>query len=133
MHIDESILDENNQIDQQKLHHVARLGGDWYCRIDENNLFKVTKPNIQVGIGIDALPDAIRRSSILTGNNLAQLAIVYEIPVVDPAWHDSRLTSIFQYYSINPEELEKELQWYAKELLDKGRVKEAWQVLLSIS
>src|SRR6187549_2393128 len=63
MHIDESILDENNRIDQRKLHHVARLGGDWYCRVDESNLFKVAKPNMQLGIGVDALPETILKSS----------------------------------------------------------------------
>jgi flavin reductase (DIM6/NTAB) family NADH-FMN oxidoreductase RutF len=37
MHIDETVLnDEGNMIDQTKLHHVARLGGNWYCRVDEN-------------------------------------------------------------------------------------------------
>src|SRR5688572_18518647 len=56
MHIDESILDEHNKIDQRKLHHVARLGGDWYCKVDETNLFHVPKPNINIGIGLDALP-----------------------------------------------------------------------------
>jgi len=44
MHIDESVLnDEKTMIDQRKLHHVARLGGDWYCKVDESNLFHVEK------------------------------------------------------------------------------------------
>jgi flavin reductase (DIM6/NTAB) family NADH-FMN oxidoreductase RutF len=131
MHIDESILDEHNRIDQLKLHHVARLGGDWYCRTGESNLFTVAKPNTQLGIGVDALQENIRNSKILTGNNLGQLANVHEMPVIDPAWHDDRLKTIFQYYSINPDDMEKELHVYAKELLDSGKVKEAWQVLLS--
>jgi flavin reductase (DIM6/NTAB) family NADH-FMN oxidoreductase RutF len=132
MHIDDSILDENKKIDQKKLQLVARLGGDWYCRVNQQNLFKVEKPNILLGIGFDALPDNIRYSKILSGNNIAQLANVYELPVIDPAFEDSRLKSIFQYYSINPEEMESELQLYAKELLETGKVTEAWQVLLSI-
>lgn len=134
MHIDESILnDEGTMIDQRKLHHVARLGGDWYCRVDETNLFLVEKPNTQLGIGIDALPETIRNSKILTGNNLAQLANVHEYPIVDSAFEDERLKSIIQYFSINPDEMDKELHLYAKELLDAGRVKEAWQILLSDS
>jgi flavin reductase (DIM6/NTAB) family NADH-FMN oxidoreductase RutF len=133
MHIDESILDENNKIDQRKLHLAARLGGDWYCRIDETNLFKAEKPNIQIGIGADALPGNIRYSKILTGNNIGQLANVHEMPAVDATYHDARLKTIFQYYSISPEEMEKELHLYAKELLDNGKVREAWQVLLSLN
>ena len=131
MHIDDSILDENGKIDQTKLHHVARLGGDWYCKVDEKNLFKVAKPNTQLGIGVDALPESIRNSHILTGNNLGQLANVHEMPFVDPAFSDDRLKNIVQYYAINPDDMDKELHRYAKELLDAGKVNEAWQVLLA--
>ena len=125
LHIDDSILDEHLHIDQRKLHHVARLGGDWYCKVDESNLFQVEKPNTKLGIGIDVLPAAIRESDILTGNNLAQLANLEEIPTIDPAFEDSRLRNIFQYYSVSPTEMEKELHLYAKELLNAGKVKEA--------
>ena len=131
IHIDESILNENNMIDQTKIHHVARLGGDWYCKVDETNLFKVTKPNTQLGIGVDALPDSIRNSPVLTGNNLGQLANVNEMPTVDPTFHDDKLKNIIQYYSINPNEMDIELHRYAKELLDTGKVNEAWQILLA--
>lgn len=131
MHIDDAILNEQGFIDQRKLHHIARLGGDWYCRVDESNLFQVEKPNVKLGIGIDALPVPIRNSNILTGNNLGQLANVHEMPVVDPAFHDDRLKNIIQYYAVSPDEMEKELQLYAKELLDSGNVAAAWQVLLA--
>jgi flavin reductase (DIM6/NTAB) family NADH-FMN oxidoreductase RutF len=131
MHIAESILDADNKIDQTKMHHVARLGGDWYAKIDQNNLFKVAKPNTQLGIGVDALPDSIRKSAVLTGNNLGQLANVHEMPFVDPSFHDDRLKSIIQYFSINPDDMDKELHSYAKELLNAGKVNEAWQVLLA--
>jgi len=131
MHIDESILDENKKIDQTKMHHVARLGGDWYCKVDEHNLFQVAKPNTQLGIGVDALPESIAKSKVLTGNNLGQLANVHEMPFVDPAFNDDKLKNIIQYFSINPDEMDRELHTYAKELLDAGKVNEAWQVLLA--
>lgn len=131
MHIADELLDENKKFNQRKLHHVARLGGDWYCRVDESNLFQVEKPNVKLGIGIDALPASIRESMVLTGNNLGQLANVYEMPVVDPAFSDDRLKNIIQYFSVNPSEMETELHRYAKELLDKGKVREGWQVLLA--
>ncbi|MGB8194880.1 MAG: flavin reductase family protein [Chitinophagaceae bacterium] len=132
MHIDDSILNENNMIDQRKLHHVARLGGDWYCKVDESNLFMVEKPNVKLGIGIDVLPEHVRKSNILSGNNLGQLGNVHEMPVIDPAFEDDHLKQIVQYYSINPEEMEKEVHAYAKKLLDEGKVREAWQVLLNV-
>ncbi|NCU04960.1 MAG: flavin reductase family protein [Chitinophagaceae bacterium] len=134
MHVDDSILNaEGTMIDQRKLHHIARLGGDWYCKVDEQSLFHVAKPNTQLGIGIDALPESIRNSSILTGNNLGQLANVHEYPTVDATFEDDQLKNIIQYFSINPDEMDKELHKYAKELLDAGKVTEAWQVLLADS
>jgi flavin reductase (DIM6/NTAB) family NADH-FMN oxidoreductase RutF len=134
MHIDPSVLDdEQKHIDQRRLELVARLGGDWYCRIGPENLFQVEKPNVRLGIGMDALPGAIRNSRILSGNHLGQLANVHETPVVDPAFEDDRLKNIFQYYSVSPDEMEKELHIYAAELLDTGKVKEAWQVLLALA
>lgn len=131
LHIDDSLLDAQNKMDQRKIHHVARLGGDWYCKVDETNLFHVQKPNTELGIGIDALPAAIRNSAILTGNNLGQLANVHEMQLIDPAFDDARLKDIIQYFSVNPDEMEKELHRYAQKLLEDGKVKEAWQVLLA--
>lgn len=131
LHIDDSLLDGNLKLDQRKIHHIARLGSDWYCVVNEQNLFQVEKPNTQLGIGIDALPAGIRKSSILSGNDLGQLANVREIPVIDPAFDDNHLKQIIQYYNMSPEEMERELQLYAKKLLGEGRTAEAWQVLLA--
>jgi flavin reductase (DIM6/NTAB) family NADH-FMN oxidoreductase RutF len=133
MHIDESILNTEGKIDQTKMHHVARLGGDWYCKVAASNLFTIEKPNTQLGIGVDALPVSIKNSVILSGNNLGQLANVHEMPTVDAVFNDDKLKYIIQYYSINPNEMEKELHIYAKELLHAGKVKEAWQVLLALN
>ncbi|MEJ8817510.1 flavin reductase family protein [Lacibacter sp. H407] len=134
MHVNETVLNaEGTMIDQRKLHHIARLGGDWYCKVDESSLFHVAKPNTQLGIGIDALPETIRNSTVLTGNNLGQLANVHEYPTVDPTFEDDKLKNIIQYFSINPDEMDQELHKYAKELLDAGKVSEAWQVLLADS
>lgn len=133
MHIDKNILDDKGMIDQHKIHHIARLGGDWYCKVDEHSLFRVEKPNTQLGIGIDALPEQIRNSRILSGNDLGQLANVHEMPGVDPAFHDDKLKNIFQYYSVSPDEMEKELHTYARTLLEAGKIKEAWQVLLALN
>lgn len=77
------------------------------------------------------LPESINNSDILSAENLMQLKAMPEIPFIDPAFDDERLKNIIQYYSINPEEMEKELHVYAKELLDKGMENQAWQVLLS--
>lgn len=132
MHVDETILDEQGKIDQQKLQLVARLGGDWYCKVSKDNLFKVPKPNTQLGIGIDQLPDAIKHSPILTGNHLGMLGNVHELPDINAAFADDRVKNIFQYYAVSPTEMETELHKYAAELLNEGKIDHAWQVLLCL-
>ncbi len=131
MHIDGSLLDENNKLDQRKIHHVARLGGDWYCKVDETNLFIVEKPNTRLGMGVDQLPVSVRNSKVLTGNDLGMLANITDLPAIDPSFDDPNLKQIIQYYSIDPVEMEKELHLYSQKLLGEGKVSEAWQVLLS--
>lgn len=133
MHINENILDKNGKIDQHKINHVARLGGNWYAKISADNLFEVEKPNTELGIGLDNLPESIKNSKLLTGNHLGQLANVHEMPFIDPSFEDEKLKNIFLYYSSNPEEMEKELHLYAADLLNEGKVKEAWQVLLALA
>ncbi len=133
MHINESILNEHQKIDQRKLDLVARMGGDWYARANGSNIFEVPKPNVQIGIGIDALPQTIRNSNVLSGNNLGQLANVYEIPTIDPAYEDDQLKNIIQYYSIEPDSMITELHTYAQRLLNESKLYEAWQVLLTVT
>jgi flavin reductase (DIM6/NTAB) family NADH-FMN oxidoreductase RutF len=131
MHIDESVLNADNKIDQTKLDLVARLGANWYARVNANTLFEVPKPNLNLGIGFDALPASIKNSAILSGNDLGMLANVSELPFVDPTFHDDTLKNIIQYFSINPDDMEKELHNYAKKLLQNHQVDAAWQVLLA--
>ncbi|MES2645595.1 MAG: flavin reductase family protein [Bacteroidota bacterium] len=131
MHINDAVLNDNQQIDPQLIDLVARMGFDYYCRASGEAVFVVPRPNTLLGIGFDKLPESIRNSSILTGNDLGQLANVHEMPVIDPAFNDNGLKQIVQYYSINPDDMERELHHYAKQLLANGKVNEAWQVLMA--
>jgi len=131
IHINEEILDEHKHINPHKIDLVARMGADYYCRASGSAVFEVPKPNTRLGIGVDTLPLSIRNSRILTGNNLGMLANIHELPVIDPSFEDDQLKNIIQYYSITPDEMEKELHRYAQQLLEAGKVSEAWQVLLT--
>ena len=104
-------------------------GGDWYAKIDKTNLFQVRKPNTQLGIGIDALPSFIRNSEILSGNNLGQLGNVHVKPETDPDFKNEKCNQI--HNSAAPEEKILNLHSLAKTLLEKNKVDEAWQILLS--
>lgn len=131
MHVQDKLLNEQGMIDQEKMSHVARLGGDWYCSVGPDNLFKVQKPNIHLGIGIDALPVSIRSSKYLTGNDLGKLANITTIPHIDPSYDDAGLRQIVQYYAVDPLEMEREIHLYAHQLLEQENVDAAWQVLLT--
>ena len=130
MHIDDNILTEEGRIDPHKIDLVARMGGDYYCRASGNAVFEVPKPNSQLGIGIDALPESVRNSKVLTGNNLGVLGNSTSIPVVSDVLHDDRLTQIIKEYAGDEGAKTASLQLYAKDLLEKGEVDKAWQVLL---
>jgi flavin reductase (DIM6/NTAB) family NADH-FMN oxidoreductase RutF len=132
IHIKKDILDEEGKIDQAKVDLVARLGGDWYCRVTKDNLFKVAKPLTTLGIGIDALPFSIRNSKILTGNHLGQLGNVELLPdyysINNYCQQDEEIKNILNSAT---EQLEDCLHKKASALLDEGRVNEAWMVLLA--
>ena len=133
MHINDNILNEKgSMIDQTKVGHVARLGGNWYCKVDMSNLFEVAKPNTQLGIGFDNLPQPILHSKILTGNHLAQLANVEKIPDEDGLFNNMAMAFILKQYKKNSAKTNYELHKLAAQLLNNGLVNDAWQVLLRV-
>ncbi|WP_447769472.1 flavin reductase family protein [Sphingobacterium faecium] len=133
MHIHEILLNENYQITQESLDLVARLGGNWYCRVTQESLFEVPKPLRNLGIGVDALPEHIRFSEILTGNHLGRLANVEQLPVLTDENRLSLDPNIKAIWDQSQDQLtlrSKLLQIYAAKLLDEGKLNMAWQVLL---
>lgn len=131
LHLNENVLNEAGQIDPHKIDLVARMGGDYYCRASGDAVFTVPKPNTLLGIGIDALPEHIRNSSVLTGNHLGLLGNCSAIPVVETISHDERLSHLLREYDTHPEALSHSLHQYAAELLDRNEIDRAWEVLLS--
>jgi flavin reductase (DIM6/NTAB) family NADH-FMN oxidoreductase RutF len=131
MHINDDVLDAAGKIDPNKIDLVARMGADYYCRASGSAIFEVHKPNIELGIGVDALPAAIRNSAILTGNNLGMLGNSTSVPVVAEMFYDARLAEIMKDYASDTAGRHLAQHTYAKELLDVGNVQAAWQVLLA--
>lgn len=79
IHINEAVINEKGGIDPFKLDLVGRNGGNWYTRANGEALFELPKPD-GIGVGYDSLPDFIKNSKILTGNNLGSLSLIHEIP-----------------------------------------------------
>jgi len=128
IHIDESILDENGHIDPIKIDQVARMGANWYSRAKEG-LFEVPKPIAQTGIGVDQIPEDIRLSNILTGNDLGMLGNVEALPSPESikdftSDHESLQIMLQQDAIENQHKL-------AQQYLSKKNVDNAWKVLLA--
>lgn len=112
-HIKDEILDAEGKIDPFKIDAVARMGGDWYCRANGESLFKIPKPLDKIGIGIDQLPEAIRKSKVLTGNDLAMLANVESLPSAPAGFSTDEM-------------VHKQTQ----RLLQSNQVEQAWSLLI---
>lgn len=121
LHVREEMLDDAGHPDPHKLDLVARMGANWYCRAQGSALFEVEKAVGKTDlIGVDALPDEIRTSPILTGNDLGKLANRRDIPQLThvPAELREGLSTTEDYHR------------RAHRLLEAGQVEEAWQLLL---
>lgn len=133
MHVNENVLDANKMIDPHKIDLVARLGANWYSRTNGSALFEVEKPLLNLGIGIDNIPKAIRNSTILTGNNLGQLGNIEKLPSLEDIRKYKESAPYSNEYQKNDKNnLELKLHQRAKELLEKNQIEEAWKTLLSI-
>ena len=135
IHIRADLLDENLNIDQERIDTVGRMGGNYYARAHGDALFQVTKPLRTHGIGVDQLPAEIRNSRILTGNDLGRLGNVEVLPD-ETSVNDFKLTElsdIFVEYEDAPEKLEEALHKRAHEYLEQGQVEQAWLALLSFN
>jgi flavin reductase (DIM6/NTAB) family NADH-FMN oxidoreductase RutF len=130
MHINDAVLNEQLQIDPHKIDLVARMGGDFYCRASGNAVFEVAKPNLNLGVGVDQLPEGIRLSKVLTGNHLGVLGNCTAVPLINEAYNDKHLNELLSRSYTNLEERISALHTYAKELLDANKIDQAWQVLL---
>lgn len=133
IHINEEILDENGKIDQHKINLVARLGGDWYCRVTKDNLFRVAKPLAKLGIGVDRLPQSVRFSKVLTGNDLGMLGNVEQIPSdeeIDLVSTNPEVKEVLDATIGDSTNRERELHELAKKFLNKGEVEFALKIVL---
>ena len=74
MHIDENVIDDNNRINPHKIDLMGRMGRAYYCRASGSAIHTVVQAVTKVTIGYDALPNSIKYSDILTGNDIGLMA-----------------------------------------------------------
>ncbi|MBT8245602.1 flavin reductase family protein [Winogradskyella sp.] len=126
IHMSESILDEDGKVDQEELDLVARAGGSYYSRA-KDGFFEIPKPLSTLGIGVDKLPESVRKSSVLTGNDLGilgNLAIYPKEKEVDAFLENSDEVS-------NLTQAEEIVHIRAKELIESDDAETALLLLLA--
>jgi flavin reductase (DIM6/NTAB) family NADH-FMN oxidoreductase RutF len=133
IHYHEDILDENGLPAPDKIRLVGRHAGNYYVKAFGDSLFEVEKPLAKLGIGIDNLPDNIKFSKILTGNDLGQLGNVERLPDaknVEKIKSNPDCAILIHELANDPIHLEQELQLLAKKWLNKGNVSDALALLM---
>lgn len=128
MHIHEAVLDDNGIIDPVKIDLVSRLGGNWYSRSNAG-LFEVEKPLATLGIGVDAIPEFVKSSSVFNGNDLGKLANVEVLPTEEEI--TIFVKQNFEVKGVLSADDEVKKHQLAKEYINKNEVLTAWKVLLA--
>ncbi len=129
IHISEEVLDEKGRIDPHKMDLMGRMGRAFYCRASGDAVSKIFQPVTQIGMGFDLLPEGVRHSPVLRGNQLAELAAMEEIPAADGSIFQDK--QVQQAMLATESQKTKLLHQYAAALIDRGEVARAWQVLLA--
>ncbi len=128
IHIKETILDENGMINQYKIDLVSRLGGNWYSRSNQG-LFEVEKPLTTLGVGVDAIPDFIKKSGVFDGNDLGKLGNVEALPTEEEI--TIFVKQNFAVKGVLSSDDKNKIHLKAKEYLNNNEVLSAWKVLLA--
>lgn len=127
-HIDEEVLDDKGNIDQKKMDLVARAGGNYYSRA-KKGFFEIPKPLSTLGIGVDAMPESVKNSMVLTGNDLGMLGNIEALPNQEDI--DEYIESVSERYPNIKEKSQREKHKIARNHLSYGDVDTAWKLLLS--
>jgi flavin reductase (DIM6/NTAB) family NADH-FMN oxidoreductase RutF len=125
-HISEHVLNSDGKVDPFKLDAVARMGEDWYCHAQGDAIFKVPKPVLRLGIGVDGIPEKIRNSMVLTGNDLGKLGNVERLPDAESVEEFGKTEVVAKARDVGEEALHRLAHYY----LAKDEVDNAWKVLL---
>ena len=128
IHVANEVLNEDLTINQEILDLVARAGGSYYTRISKG-FFEIPKPLRSRGIGVDALPEHIKNSMIMTGNDIGMLGNSEALPTRDSIL--KFVNKVSERYPNIKEMSHREKHKIAKNYLSFGDVDSALKLLLS--
>ena len=124
IHINRKYLNAAEELDTKKLDLVGRMGESWYVRANEAALFEIPKPIHTRGIGVDQLPESVRESTVLTGNNLGRLGNLERLPTAQEC------TTVAALPEVKACSSENELHELAQCFLKKNETATALAILM---
>jgi flavin reductase (DIM6/NTAB) family NADH-FMN oxidoreductase RutF len=137
LHIDDRVLDSEGSIDPLKMDYIARMGKQNWCRVGVENMITVPSFKMagELGMGFDQLPQGIRQSKYLSGNELAQLAACDKIPT-EKELFDTRdveeIQVIVRNHGHDFDSFEKHMHLLAKQEIEQGNLWLAWKILMIV-
>ncbi len=136
IHVDDNVLNKLGMIDTRKLDLVGRMGSDYYVKASGRALFTLEKPAMKQAIGVDSLPEDVRMSEILTGNDLGKLGSLQSMPTA-PEIKKYLLSPVFRIistkYSDKAEKITEEAHKLAHAMIAANEIHEAILLLLAAS
>jgi len=131
MHVAKSVLTERNRIDPDKMDLMGRMGRAFYVRCSGAAIHTIVQEYNPVSIGYDSLPEEIKNSPVLTGNDLGKLAgqVVWPTPEEIAAMHNDPEVR----FALSQTHAKESLHYLAKTYLDKDEVGKGFAVLMSQS
>jgi flavin reductase (DIM6/NTAB) family NADH-FMN oxidoreductase RutF len=122
--ISESVLN-GDRLDPHKLDLMGRMGRNYYVRASGEAVLEIYQSVTEIPLGFDGLPKHILESNILTGNDIASLASLKNLP------DEQEITECLKYHPefIPLDAVQKQRK--AIDLIQEGKSTEALCLLMS--
>jgi len=136
IHVSDIVLDKTGMIDTRKLDLVGRMGADYYVRASGRALFTLEKPVSRNAIGVDSLPENVRMSIVLTGNDLGRLGSLQSAPTaheIEKFISSPVFRNISTKHNSNIERIIDETHKLAHSMIVVNELKQALLLLLAAS
>lgn len=133
MHISEEVIDDKNRIDPDKIDLVGRMGRAYYVRASGKAVFDLHQPPNELALGFDQLPEHITKSTVLSGNDIAQIAGLYKFPEsteIEARMNDEEIQQILFKFEGPSKKMLQSLHRAAKKALKEGKAEKAFQILM---
>lgn len=128
IHVNETVLDENGEINPEKIDLVSRMGANWYSRA-KMGLFEVEKPLQNLGIGVDSFPDFVKQSPVFDGNDFGKLGNINCLPTNEEI--DIFVKQNFAVKGVLSSDDVQKIHSRAKAYLENNDTLSAWKLLLA--